>query len=106
MNSYLVGYDNLGLAIDFEFPELADSNKTANQKGKKTQKAQVVIPTPIKYQLPSKTEDLLKACGRKVNVYSRINIKIKPTDINNYLHHLVNACFYIEPIAWPQFISN
>jgi hypothetical protein len=91
-----VGYDNLGLAIDYEFPELNDSSKASNQKGKKAQKAQVVIPTPIKYQLPSKTEDLLKACDRKVNIYSRINIKIKPTDINNYLHHLVNIRFIDE----------
>lgn len=80
-----VGYDNLGLSIDFEFPAVA-TNEAKNKKAK----AQITIPTPTEYKLPAKLENRLKSCGRKVNIYSRINIKIKPVDINTYLHHLVS----------------
>ncbi len=30
----------------------------------------------------------MKSCSRKIKILSRINIRIKPEDINVYLHHL------------------
>jgi hypothetical protein len=94
----------LGLAIDFEFPQIKNdqrsenngaSNNSNNNKSKKYIKPQATIPNAIAYQMPSKLEARLKILGRKINIYSRINIKIKQSDINNYLHHLVLVLFMI-----------
>ena len=76
----LVGYDNLGLSIDFEFP-LIEKSKA---KGK------IVIPACSSYQLPAKLAARLKSAGRKIKIFNRINVKIKPADINTCLQHLVN----------------
>ena len=77
--TFLVGYDNLGLSIDFEFP-LIEKSKA---KGK------IVIPTCSTYELPAKLAARLKSVGRKIKILNRINVKIKPADINTCLQHLV-----------------
>jgi len=82
-----VGYDHLGLAIDYEFP---DKPAVTDQKNKKNEnKYKVFIPEPVVLKLNSKLEKRLQSAGRQVKIYSRINIKIKPADINSHLHHLV-----------------
>ncbi|CAF0907312.1 unnamed protein product [Brachionus calyciflorus] len=85
-NAIKLGYDNLALSIDFEFPNVA-SIKSKDQK-KKESKPQLNIPTPKAYKLPPKIADRLNLLSKKINLFSRINIKIKPNDINTYLHHL------------------
>ena len=72
--------------MDFEFPQV---RKDAENKSKKDVKPQATIPSANAYKLQPKLEARLKVLGRRVSIYSRINIKIKPSDINNYLHHLV-----------------
>lgn len=86
MSLILVGYNEIALAIDFEFPPAGPKNK---EQKKKENKPQIVIPAPKNYAIPPKLANRLDIFSRKIKVYSRINIKIKPGDINTYLHHLV-----------------
>ena len=87
----------MGLSIDFEFPSqvAADIGGSQQQKkANKTAKSQVSIPAPIDYKLNSKLKTRLENCSRKIKLFSRINIKIKTSDINTNLHHLVLLIFY------------
>jgi RNase P/RNase MRP subunit p30 len=47
-----------------------------------------LIPKPKEYKIPHKLQSRLESMCRKVKILSRINIRIKPEDINVYLHHL------------------
>lgn len=76
----------MALSVDFEFP--AAGSKTNEQK-KKENRQLVVVPPPKNYKIQQKLANRLDIFCRKIKVYSRINIKIKPNDINTYLHHLV-----------------
>lgn len=76
-----LGYDNLGLATNFEFPE-------SNKNKQKADRTKVVIPAPKAYKLPLKFEERLKSMGRVIKIYSRINVRVQPTDINTNLQHL------------------
>lgn len=84
-----LGYDNLGLAVEFEFPSVVN-NKLGDGK-KKEPKAQINIPMAKVYKLPGHLQARLEAVSRRIKIYSRITIRIKPSDIKNYLHHLVIA---------------
>lgn len=93
LNLYLrcyfkVGYENLGLAIDFEFPVVV--KELGPKSGKKEQKPQITVPSAVPYEMPDKLKHRLKLLSRKINIYTRINIKIKSADINTYLHHLAS----------------
>lgn len=81
-----MGYNEIALAIDFEFPPTGPRNK---EQKKKENKPQIIIPAPKNYKILPKLSNRLDLFSRKIKIYSRINIKIKPTDINTYLHHLV-----------------
>ena len=88
---FQVGYDNLALTVNFEFP----SAPVGDAKGKKggaaaADKGRIVLPEATKYELPAKLDSLLKIYGRKVNIYSRLNIKVKHVDLNSRMHHLVS----------------
>jgi predicted DNA-binding protein len=89
-----VGYDNLGLAVDYEFPQIQKGD--TSKQSKKDLKPQATIPNATVYNLPEKLEQRLKILSRKVKIFSRINIKIKPADINTYLHHLVNVFLHCK----------
>lgn len=78
-----VGYDAIGLAVDFEFPNVSET------KPKKADKSRIQFPAPMKYELPPKLSSLLSTYGRKIQIFTRINIKIKQADISTHLHHLV-----------------
>lgn len=78
----------MGLAIDHEFPE-NKSAETGKKSKKNENKSKVTIPEVVNYKLPSKLEKRLLLAGRRIKIYSRINIKIKSSDINTNLHHLV-----------------
>ncbi len=72
--------------MEFEFPNITDA-KVGKKSDNKSKKA--AIPEPQCYKLPTKLESRLKNAGRKINIFNRINIKIKPSDINTCLQHLV-----------------
>lgn len=78
-----LGYDNLGLAIDYEFP-----TTDTNNKHKKAEKQKIIVPSPNVYDLPHKLKARLKNTGRNIKIYNRINIKVKSVDINTNLQHL------------------
>ena len=89
-----VGYDNLALAVDYEFPSSTSQNKPEQQGNKKNKKdgsnkPVINIPLAKSYKLPQALQDRLNSCSRKIKIYSRITVKIKPGDINTCLHHLV-----------------
>lgn len=79
-----VGYDTLGLTVEYEFPEVASKGEK-----KKEPKQAISIPFAKPYKLPDHLQSRLDSCSRKIKIYSRITIKIKPTDINTHLQHLV-----------------
>lgn len=78
----------MGLAINFEFPE-------SNKHKQKADRTKVVVPAAKPYKLPSKLEARLKSIGRAVKIYTRINVRVQPTDINTNLQHLVIKDIYI-----------
>lgn len=82
----------MGLAIDYEFPDRSQLTKSNKGAGG----AKVTIPEPVIYKLSSKLEKRLELAGRKINLYSRINIKVKSSDINSNLHHLVKQIFRLK----------
>ena len=79
-----VGYDNLALAVDYEFPKAQqlDDKKTKGKGGgggggKKQQQekaAKVTVPEPLVYQMPAPIQGRIKNAGRKVHIYTMINI--------------------------------
>ncbi len=90
----IVGYDVIALTLDFEFPSTAAAENAKSKKSEKKAVAaagsKIQFPAPINYELPLRLEPILKAHGRRIKIYNRINIKIKQSDINSHLHHLVN----------------
>ena len=101
--SNLVGYDNLGLAIEYEFPA-AKKNPDSN-KNKKEPRSQAVIPCAKKYELPVHLATRLKNCSRHINIYSRITIRIKQEDINTHLHHLVVSSFAFQYYNFSRYVT-
>ena len=83
--NFQVGYDNLGLAIDYEFPIPDATNRSKN----KADRFKISIPQPKTYTVPNSLATRLKNSGRNIKIYNRINIRIKPSDINTHLQHLV-----------------
>ena len=82
------------MTVNFEFPNAPPA--AAEGKGKKggtasADRGRPVIPEATKYELPVKLESLLKVYGRKITIYSRLNVKVKPADMNSKLHHLVKT---------------
>ena len=74
------------MAIDYEFPVVESTNKSK----KADNRAKITVPSPKTYTLPMQLETRLKNAGRNIKIYNRINIKIKPGDINTCLQHLVS----------------
>lgn len=87
----------MGLAIDYEFPDRAQAE--SGQKKKNENKTKITIPEPVAFKLNSKIEKRLQLAGRNIKIYSRINIKVKPSDINQHLHHLVIFLFYYKNLT-------
>lgn len=94
----------MALAIDFEFPQAITHVQTAASGGEKggkkgansgkknqakSSEKLVSIPNAKPYKLPKYLQDRLDSCARRVKIYSRLTVKIRPTDINTHLHHLV-----------------
>ena len=78
------------MTVDFEFPNAPSANEAKGKKGGgAADRGRVAIPEATKYELPAKLESLLKIYGRKITIYSRLNVKVKPADMNSKLHHLV-----------------
>ncbi len=72
---FQVGYNNLALAIDFEFPAKKEK--------------QIQFPNKSGFILAHKFSEKLKRHSRQIKILDRVTIKIKDTDLNTYLHHLV-----------------
>lgn len=89
-----VGYDNLGLAIDYEFPSEDSTNRFKN----KADRSKITIPPPTNYTIPLSLATRLKNAGRNIKIFNRINIRIKPSDINTYLQHLVIRKYFKNKI--------
>jgi hypothetical protein len=85
-----VGYNNLALATDFEFP------------AKKEKQQQIQFPKRSGFQLSAKLNEKLRRLSRKIKVLDRITIKIKDNDLNTFLHHLVS--FFIK--FFPKLTYN
>lgn len=106
-DDFQVGYDHLALAVDFEFPQQATSissnatseggkggGKQEKKANKKEARQAVSIPCAKVYKLPKYLQDRLDSCSRRVKIYSRLTVKIRPADINTQLHHLVSTHFF------------
>lgn len=104
-HSIRLGYDNIGLAIDYEFPSKKQDESSSNQKNKRAV-SQVLLPKPIQYSLPAKLEARLKSCSRKIQILSRINVRIKPEDINTHMHHLKSKNVYMFDIIALEPVDN
>jgi len=65
-------------------------NDSTTRTKKSDTRSKVNVPGPRVYTLPFQLEDRLKNAGRNIKIYSRINIKIKPGDVNTNLQHLKN----------------